>query len=307
MLWSTFSNDSVLNRKVRCWNANNGCNAESVASVMLEHFTNACQFHVVSCPRCGDMLLHRDAAKHRENSCTPSYDRYLPRGDNFHNSSAELHEALRAISKAMDSLYARLESFEQRLNTDRQALTVTGLSALQKTIESLQQCFCAERDRDMNALSPIVARAVAVTLENANATCQLQFKATLAEHRLEVASQISDLLAENKRCIEFFTHECNRMKLALEHGAATLLTGQQSVAYSASSADPASCALLFDISDRISMLQVQMSMSTTVSGKVLAEVKQLLALASVAVRNNASNVSQPCECTCGWQSWYASV
>ncbi|XP_077514997.1 protein argonaute-2-like [Amblyomma americanum] len=51
VVWSAFTRDSILGRKVRCWNAEHGCDTEVFASAMLEHFANACQFHVVSAIR----------------------------------------------------------------------------------------------------------------------------------------------------------------------------------------------------------------------------------------------------------------
>ncbi|XP_070384335.1 serine-rich adhesin for platelets-like [Dermacentor albipictus] len=68
---STFSAESILSRKVRCWNAENGCDAEDAASAMLEHFCNDCRFHAVSCRTCGSTLLHREVTSHLESCCSP--------------------------------------------------------------------------------------------------------------------------------------------------------------------------------------------------------------------------------------------
>ncbi|XP_077510221.1 uncharacterized protein LOC144121124 [Amblyomma americanum] len=50
MAWTTISRGNVLGRKVRRWNSEHGCDAECVASAMLEHFANTYQYHAMISP-----------------------------------------------------------------------------------------------------------------------------------------------------------------------------------------------------------------------------------------------------------------
>ncbi|XP_077504677.1 uncharacterized protein LOC144114667 [Amblyomma americanum] len=63
MAWTTISRGNVLGRKVRRWNSEHGCDAECVASAMLEHFANAYQYHAMISP-----------CSWRHSVCQPCYD-----------------------------------------------------------------------------------------------------------------------------------------------------------------------------------------------------------------------------------------
>lgn len=106
----------LLSRKVRCWNVDNGCNAEGPASDMLGHFTNVCCFHVVICPRCSGKVPHLQMTDHLE-SCRmpPNLPEQPALDDNFVNAALEVREALRGISEKCASVESKLDSFEERL------------------------------------------------------------------------------------------------------------------------------------------------------------------------------------------------
>lgn len=95
VVWSSrIDRDKLLNRRLRCWNADNGCSAEGVASAMLEHFTNACRFHAVSCPSCRGEVLHVQFADHLE-WCRPQRASAVQpaHNDNVVNAARELNGA----------------------------------------------------------------------------------------------------------------------------------------------------------------------------------------------------------------------
>ncbi|KAH7996078.1 hypothetical protein HPB51_026412 [Rhipicephalus microplus] len=66
---SFISKDVVLGLRMRCWNAGNGCDAEDFVSVMVDHFANACMFHTLNCPKCGNKMLHRELPGHVMSGC----------------------------------------------------------------------------------------------------------------------------------------------------------------------------------------------------------------------------------------------
>ncbi|KAH7962672.1 TNF receptor-associated factor 6-A-like [Rhipicephalus sanguineus] len=71
--------EAILDFRIRCWNAGNGCDAEDAVSVMLDHFANACMFHTVNCQKCGVKILHRELPGHVMSGCaaTSSPARYV--------------------------------------------------------------------------------------------------------------------------------------------------------------------------------------------------------------------------------------
>ncbi|KAK8780106.1 hypothetical protein V5799_018552 [Amblyomma americanum] len=183
VLWSTFCRDTILGRKVRCWNVENGCDAEDSASAMLEHFANACQFHVVSCPRCNEKVPHRDIARHQESACSPSCTREQQRGDNFANAFLEVKEALRKISQENASLHAKLDAFQKGLD-----------------INSV-----------MDALSSTVASVATAAVEKTSAECRVHIEASIAEQLGQFSSRNVNVMAESEAPSgQVVSHECNQ-------------------------------------------------------------------------------------------------
>ncbi|KAK8761111.1 hypothetical protein V5799_027621 [Amblyomma americanum] len=168
--WTTIGRESVLNRKVRCWNAEHGCDAEGVASAMLEHFTNACQFHAVRCPSCSEEVLHRDIAEHLECDCVSSRPQEQPLDDNFANAFMEVKEALGKILEGNAAVRRKLDSFEDR--------------------------FRPEASSTFATQSISTADAATVALENSIPVLRAQAEATLPEYRA-VQEALNKLSEEN--------------------------------------------------------------------------------------------------------------
>ncbi|XP_077490207.1 uncharacterized protein LOC144101074 [Amblyomma americanum] len=183
VLRSTFSRDTILGRKVHCWNVENGCDAEDSASAMLEHFANVCQFHVVSCPRCNEKVPHRDIARHQESACAPSCTREQQRGDNFANAFLEVKEALRKISQENASLHAKLDAFQEGLD-----------------INSV-----------MAALSSTVASVATAAVEKTSAECRVHIEASIAEQLGQFSSCNVNVMAESEAPSgQVVSDECNQ-------------------------------------------------------------------------------------------------
>ncbi|XP_077489290.1 uncharacterized protein LOC144100131 [Amblyomma americanum] len=168
--WTAIGRESVLNRKVRCWNAEHGCDNEGMASAMLEHFTNACQFHAVSCPRCSEEVLHRDIAEHLECDCVSSRPQEQPLDDNFANAFMEVKEALGKILEGNASVRRKLDSFEDRLRPEAGSTFATQ--------------------------STSTADTAIVALENSIPVLRAQTEATFPEYRA-VQAALNKLSEEN--------------------------------------------------------------------------------------------------------------
>ncbi|KAK8761112.1 hypothetical protein V5799_027622 [Amblyomma americanum] len=189
--WTTIGRESVLNRKVRCWNAEHGCDAEGVASAMLEHFTNACQFHAVRCPRCSEQVLHRGIVEHLECDCDPSRPQEQPLGDNFVNAFMEVKGTLAKILEENAALRTKMDSFEDRLRTE-----TSGAFAAQPTS---------------------IADAVTAALERKFSELTTGAEAALAEDQREVTAEVRHALADIPRSTKKKNSEgCERNVSRLE-------------------------------------------------------------------------------------------
>ncbi|KAL1478007.1 hypothetical protein MTO96_016904 [Rhipicephalus appendiculatus] len=65
-----FSLDSLLKRKVKCWNEENGCDVVMAASDMHKHFYEDCGHHSARCPKCSAFILISNVCAHRRSDCS---------------------------------------------------------------------------------------------------------------------------------------------------------------------------------------------------------------------------------------------
>lgn len=52
-----------------CWNQEHGCEYVGTLQDVLVHCEDECAFHAVSCPRCGESVLHADLPSHYTAGC----------------------------------------------------------------------------------------------------------------------------------------------------------------------------------------------------------------------------------------------
>ncbi|KAH7944390.1 hypothetical protein HPB52_018979 [Rhipicephalus sanguineus] len=175
IVWSTHSKDSVLELRVRCWNARHGCVAEDTASAMLDHFASACRFHSVKCPTCGASLLHRDVSDHVASGCLATsgdVDRSV--SENSANALMEVRDLLSNLSRDNASLQTRLNSFEERLSAK---LDQTVTSVAQRTRDTVRTQFAGH-------LSSVTSEIERQQIQNDVVTRQL----LASEYRKNLAS-----------------------------------------------------------------------------------------------------------------------
>ncbi|XP_037581923.1 TNF receptor-associated factor 6-like isoform X2 [Dermacentor silvarum] len=67
--WRDFPLENLLKRKVKCWNAENGCDMVLAASEQIKHFCEDCDHHSSSCSKCSKIVLRRDMCAHLQSKC----------------------------------------------------------------------------------------------------------------------------------------------------------------------------------------------------------------------------------------------
>lgn len=259
MTWSTHSKDSVMNSQVRCWNTVNGCDAEDNASAMLDHFTNTCRFHAVKCHTCGGSVLHRDFANHLQSGCIPTcYGSEQPLSENFANAFLEVKDALRKISDDNVSLQASLNTFQERLDS--------------------------QRDRAMALLSVNVNDTMTTAVERIRESCQ----ASLAGHLREVSAERGRQHTENRRTMQrLLTGEFNRNMVSLNAKIDKVFG--EGCTRETSDDSPSSLAsyVTSSITREINQFMKELSERPTLSGRDASRVLKLLAAAAFGNKNNA--------------------
>ncbi|KAH7946677.1 hypothetical protein HPB52_003201 [Rhipicephalus sanguineus] len=67
---TTFTNDALALRRIRCWNAESGCEIEGLVFTVLEHYRKECPYHAVTCSRCNRVVSHKDMVAHLASGCS---------------------------------------------------------------------------------------------------------------------------------------------------------------------------------------------------------------------------------------------
>uniref|UniRef100_A0A6M2CNC0 Putative tnf receptor-associated factor 6 ovary overexpressed n=1 Tax=Rhipicephalus microplus TaxID=6941 RepID=A0A6M2CNC0_RHIMP len=65
-----FPLDSLLKRKVKCWNEDKGCEMIMAASELHQHFHEDCGHHSTRCPKCSACILISNVRAHRSSDCS---------------------------------------------------------------------------------------------------------------------------------------------------------------------------------------------------------------------------------------------
>lgn len=83
---------------------------------MVEHYTDDCRFHAVSCPNCNGKVLHLEIINHLESRRPPpTSPSQQARDENLVNATLEVKKSLRSASENCTCVERKLESFEERL------------------------------------------------------------------------------------------------------------------------------------------------------------------------------------------------
>ncbi|XP_077527493.1 uncharacterized protein LOC144138866 [Haemaphysalis longicornis] len=120
--WMNPSARSILEKQVRCWNQQNGCNVVTAAADISRHFHHECGHHSARCPKCAAEIRANDLCAHLESRCDASREPSISAVHARTNASQEqenqsatrsglsngfqrIHDA---ISTAMSSIQAEL-------------------------------------------------------------------------------------------------------------------------------------------------------------------------------------------------------
>ncbi|KAH9359671.1 hypothetical protein HPB48_007980 [Haemaphysalis longicornis] len=191
VVWSTFAAESILGRKIQCWNAAKGCNVSGLASEVLDHFYKECQHHTVPCPRCRQTVFHKDIVNHiRSGSCTQA-------AVTESVSSETVASGVAQVIDALGSLDARVASLQASFQEDLRRVEGSFERALQHSsvLESVHSL-----DNTLKEGMQLGMLAVAVSSE-AVAELRNNMRAVVASLR-GVTDRVSNLKASQDRMCE---------------------------------------------------------------------------------------------------------
>ncbi|KAH9364441.1 hypothetical protein HPB48_019271 [Haemaphysalis longicornis] len=170
--WSTFAQDSLLSRKIRCWNADHGCDAVGAAPEILEHFNHHCQYHVVSCPSCGQDVAHKDILSHLDSGLCHAATEESRKAQDGHGNAIVVpseyiqtfENTLRENSEMSTAVLAKMS--EVRVSEQSNASAIKQLQEqlklLLRELQGTNALICEERTEMSAALVSIKAKIDAV-------------------------------------------------------------------------------------------------------------------------------------------------
>ncbi|XP_077546783.1 TNF receptor-associated factor 3-like [Haemaphysalis longicornis] len=229
VVWSTFSKDNILDRKVQCWNASNGCDAVGPASEILEHFGVDCHYYPATCERCRRTIAQKEVVDHvKSRDCVREPPRTTPTFEGMGASSLleslqsldnRLTESTRLSLDAIKDILAKQTSLESSMGAVRQFFREE-VAGILRQVESRVEYRCSE-----NAGKILAACSTIETLTNALKAASLDDKQEtvkalktleeavtkgsvseekLAKLKTELAVKCSVVMAASKAVLENF-------------------------------------------------------------------------------------------------------
>lgn len=127
--WITPPRHHLSKLQVFCWNMENGCDFVGPAEKLLHHFEQECSFHSVSCPRCHDTVLRKDAPHHCKAGCTPLQSPAAPVGKKAASSRAgklsekapsSYHDILAVIRTGVNEVFEAVSKMSLELSGSKE-------------------------------------------------------------------------------------------------------------------------------------------------------------------------------------------
>ncbi|CAN7942928.1 unnamed protein product [Ixodes pacificus] len=141
---------------VRCMNAEHGCKFEGPFEDLEAHYTKDCNFHVVTCKRCGSTSFHTQLLEHLEKNCRAQLEDVAPGltqklvpgecpnpGTDHGGKSSEELSGVTKSSALVETMKQYLEDLEKDLT------------------EALQHCKAAKDSKSMTSslVDPVLQNA----------------------------------------------------------------------------------------------------------------------------------------------------
>lgn len=146
--------DQVLERTVRCWNADHGCYFVGPLGTLSEHVQKECQFCTVQCTKCTEEVLRSSMLDHRLRDCedeTPGEDRDQRLDAVF----ADIRDEGKHIGENLTSIIHNQNGIREMVTS---LIEATGQSAADIDASSLQsqRSLAAELKQHLqNELAPL--------------------------------------------------------------------------------------------------------------------------------------------------------
>lgn len=153
--WREFPAESLLEKRVKCWNEINGCTAIVAASDLPRHLNRECKHHIIFCPKCSAKILWSSVCSHLR-SCPgrqgPSRRtesaQTVAGGTRQAAELAALAATLSSTTSEMKQQVADLSRWLERMLSEN-SLQTDQMSALSHTVNNLKE---AQADQ-MNELA----------------------------------------------------------------------------------------------------------------------------------------------------------
>lgn len=146
VIWSTFTRENLLRRKIQCWNSSSGCDVVGSVSEVVDHFQKDCRYHAVTCFRCKQSLAYKELLGHLETNDCPIPDASTASSSHgisdatitlFSQPIAELRDKLLSLQTCCDEtkelISGQVQVFRERAAAD--TLVAESLQTLDNTLK----------------------------------------------------------------------------------------------------------------------------------------------------------------------------
>ncbi|XP_049511507.1 uncharacterized protein LOC119465199 isoform X2 [Dermacentor silvarum] len=201
--WRDFPLENLLKRKVKCWNAKQGCGLVLTASEQIKHFCEDCDYHSSSCPKCLKVVLRRDVCAHLHSKCrdyTLSATSWSPQA-----TDSESKAMIMALNASMDMREGEMKGVLDQGISDN--------SGQSDRLNEISDC--------MNSIKEMLLQISSRALENvasqtpASVSCSEAIEKTLIGHSeklQELAQTISNSNQAQMKALEDTKQAVDQLK-----------------------------------------------------------------------------------------------
>uniref|UniRef100_A0A023GC37 Putative tnf receptor-associated factor 6 n=1 Tax=Amblyomma triste TaxID=251400 RepID=A0A023GC37_AMBTT len=166
--WKDFALDQLLQREVKCWNAESGCQHVTAASMITQHFHSECVHHSTCCPKCSTSIPCQEVCAHLSSGACGSManpslevqDQDVSKEDTaFSDGSAFPNSFREVFEKQAEELKGYLERMTIDISThgDRLNEILHDMNTFKETLRQEQANGVQNQERLEEALRQLTA------------------------------------------------------------------------------------------------------------------------------------------------------
>ncbi|XP_077546102.1 TNF receptor-associated factor 3-like isoform X1 [Haemaphysalis longicornis] len=232
VVWSTFTEEKLLGRKIRCWNSDSGCDVVGAVVEVVDHFEKCCQYHAVTCHRCKQSMVYKELLGHLEaDDCSVSEANAARKSPAIQDTTItppvdavglirdQLSSLQICVRETKDLLASQLPVFRERAAAD--ALVVETVQTLDNTLKESTNQSQVAAGRTAQELA-LMRNGITTMINTFNEVVAVlnemktSLSTSLTDHAREVCSGCQNVLKKLDILSAFSTKELGKSGKNLE-------------------------------------------------------------------------------------------